>query len=118
MDLARLSSVAYPASSYPVSNRARERAADLVSEIDSARPAPETVERVVQGEVLQRQRTDYSATQDYLKGRLFESAQGADSSAQYNASNRPSSVVGAYLSHTRELIQPGIGRGRQVDYFV
>lgn len=122
MDLARLSSVAYPASGYPVSYRARERVLELVSEADAARPVSEIVERVVHGEVLQRQRTAYSSTEDYLKGRLFDSANSTDASTigrqQRPASHQASLVASAYLNHTRELIQPDIGRGKQVDYFI
>lgn len=132
MDIARLASTSYTAQNYPVPSRGRERVLELVGEIDASRPARETAERVVQGEVLQRQRTAYSSTWDYLGSRVFEGAYGihggginsggADDSAtdtqKQSSSNRSGYAVGAYLSHTREFIQPDIGRGKQVDYFI
>jgi hypothetical protein len=121
MDIARLASSAYTTQNYPVPSRGRERVLELVSEVDASRPARETVERVVQGEVLQRQRTAYSSTWDYLGSRVFEGTYGLDDSATDNhkqSSNQSNQAVGAYLSHTREFIQPDIGRGKQVDYFI
>ena len=124
MDIARLASTSYTAQNYPVPSRGRERVLELVSEIDATRPVRETVERVVQGEVLQRQRTAYSSTWDYLGSRVFEGSYGGgiDDSAtdtqKQSSSNRSGYAVGAYLSHTREFIQPDIGRGKQVDYFI
>jgi len=127
MDIARLASTSYTAQNYPVPSRGRERVLELVSEIDATRPVRETVERVVQGEVLQRQRTAYSSTWDYLGSRVFEGSYGMDSGGiddsatdtqKQSSSNRSGYAVGAYLSHTREFIQPDIGRGKQVDYFI
>ncbi|HWS02660.1 MAG TPA: hypothetical protein VN448_04610 [Gammaproteobacteria bacterium] len=132
MDIARLASTAYTAQNYPVPSRGRERVLELVSEVDASRPARETVERVVQGEVLQRERTVYSSTWDYLGSRLFEGTYGingggmddrglddiATDTQKQSSPNQSGYAVGAYLSHTRELIQPDIGRGKQVDYFI
>ncbi len=122
MDIARLASTAYTAQNYPVPSRGRERVLDLVSEVDASRPARETVERVVQGEILQRERTVYSSTWDYLGSRVFEGSYGMDDSAtdtyKQSSPNQSGYAVGAYLSHTREFIQPDIGRGKQVDYFI
>lgn len=116
MDIARLTSYS---PSYPVPSRSRERALELVSALDTARPARDPVERVVQGEVLQRQRADYSPTQDYLNSRLFDGSHVADAEAQSRSNaGRSGNAVGAYLSHTRELIQPDSKRGKQVDYFI
>jgi len=127
MDIARLASSAYTAQNYPVPSRGRERVLELVTEVDASRPARETVERVVQGEVLQRQRTAYSSTWDYLGSRVFEGSYGIDGGGlddsatdtqKQSSANRSGYAVGAYLSHTREFIQPDIGRGKQVDYFI
>lgn len=122
MDIARLAGTGYTAPNYPVPSRSRERMLELVSEIDAARPARDSVERVVQGEVLQRQRTTYSSTQDYLNSRLFDGTYAADDSAvdaqPRSNTGQSGNAVGAYLSHTRELIQPDVNRGRQVDYFI
>lgn len=123
MDIARLPSAGYAASAYPVpGNRTRERVLELVSEVDAVPRVREPVERIVQGEVLQRQRTAYSSTHDYLNSRLFDGAYVSDEdAAAAEARSNPGQAqraAGAYLSHTRELIQPDINRGRQVDYFI
>ena len=122
MDIARLASTGYTAPNYPVPSRSRERVLEVVSEIDAGRSVRDTVERVVQGEVLQRQRTAYSSTRDYLNNRVFEGAYASDAAAadaqSRSHADRSGNAVGAYLSHTRELIQPDINRGKQVDYFI
>ncbi len=125
MSVARLSNIGYVAPNYPVPSRNRERVLELVTEADTGRAARDTVERgerVVQGEVLQRQRTAYSSTQDYLSSRLLDGAytteDGATDSQQRSASNQSGQALGAYLSHTREFIQPDVNRGKQVDYFI
>lgn len=117
MDIARISNTAYPAPAYPVASRNRERVLDLVADIDAAAKLREPAERVVQGEVLQRQRTAYSSTRDYLGSRLFDGTYVADGEAA-GPQRRAGHAVGAYLSHTRELIQPDVNRGKQVDYFI
>lgn len=122
MEISRLPSAAYSASAYPVPSRNRERVLELVSEVDAIPPAREPVERIVQGEVLQRQRTAYGPTQDYLNSRLFDGAYVSDEErAEAQARANPGQAqraAGAYLSHTREFIQPDINRGKQVDYFI
>ncbi len=119
MDLARISHYGYPAS-YPLANRSRERVLELVAEVEpTPSPRPDR-ERVVQGEVLQRQQTAYSATRDYLNSRVYDGSYANDDSgaSRRPAGNTSAQAVGAYLSHTRELIQPDSGRGKQVDYFI
>ena len=122
MDIARLTSSGITAPGYPVPSRSRERMLELVSEVDAGQPVHDLVERVVQGEVLQRPRTIYSSTQDYLDSRLFEGAYGVDDGSadlrKHSAFSQSSYAVGAYLSHTREFIQPDVSRGKQVDYFI
>ncbi|MBI5041221.1 MAG: hypothetical protein HZB57_08495 [Gammaproteobacteria bacterium] len=125
MNITRLSNTAYTAPSYPVPSRNRERALELVTEADAGRSTRDTVgrgERVVQGEVLQRQRTAYSSTQDYLNSRMLDGSYTMEDSAadsrQRSASSQSGQALGAYLSHTREFIQPDVNRGKQVDYFI
>lgn len=124
MDISRLPSSGLYPSNYPVpasSRGARERAMELVSEVVSIRPVRESAEKVVQGEILQRQRTaQYSSTRDYLNSRLFDGAtfdDMPDSNSRAN-SGAAGRVVGAYLSNTHDLIQPDVNRGQQVDYFI
>lgn len=120
MDIARLPSAGYAA--YPVPSRSRERVLELVSAVEDVPPVREPVERVVQGEVLEHRRTPYSSTQDYLNSRLFDGVYATDEEpADAQARSNPGlaqRAAGAYLSHTRDLIQPDVNRGRQVDYFV
>lgn len=124
MDISRLPSSGLSPSNYPVpagSRAARERALEVVSEVAAIRPLPEPVEKVVQGEILQRQRsTHYSSTRDYLSSRLFDGASIDDMPDGRSGSNPGAAgrVVGAYLSNTHELIQPDVNRGKQVDYFI
>lgn len=122
MDIARLPSTGYATHAYPVPGRSRERVFDLVREVEAPAAAREPAERVVQGEVLQRQRTAYSATQDYLNSRLFdgtyvsdEDAAGTQAHANPGQSQR---AVGAYLSHTQDFILPDVNRGKRIDYFI
>lgn len=118
MDIARIAGASYPTSAYPVPSRSRERVLELVGAADAAADARAPVERVVQGEVLQRQRTAYSATQDYLGSRLFDGAYAETDTPADGRAGGYDRAVGAYLSHTRELIQPDANRGKQVDYFI
>lgn len=122
MDIARLPSIGFIAPNYPVPNRGpagRERVLELVTETAAARPVREPVEKVVQGELLQRQRTAYGPTQDYLNSRLFDGAAEPDTERRARATPGQSDrALGAYLSHTREFIQPDVNRGKQVDYFI
>lgn len=122
MDIARLPSVGYITPSYPAANRGpagRERVLELVTETAAARPAREPAEKVVQGELLQRRRTAYSSTQEYLSSRQFDGTAMAEADRRASANPGQSGrALGAYLSHTREFIQPDVNRGKQVDYFI
>lgn len=124
MDISRLPSSGLYPSNYPLpagSRGARERALELVNEVVSMRPVREPVEKVVQGEILQRQRaTHYSSTRDYLNSRLFDAATLDDMPDTGSRTNPAAAgrVVGAYLSNTPDLIQPDVNRGKQVDYFI
>ena len=122
MDIARLPSVGYITPNAPAAHRGpagRERVLELVTETAAVRPARAPAERVVQGELLQRQRTAYSSTQEYLTSRPFDGSAMAESERRASANPGQSGrALGAYLSHTREFIQPDVNRGKQVDYFV
>lgn len=122
MSIAALPSLGSVTANYPLAPRGpagRERMPEPVTETAAARPVREPVEKVVQGELLQRRRTAYSTTGDYLNNRLFDATADADTERRSRANPGQSGrAVGAYLSHTREFIQPDANRGRQVDYFV
>ncbi len=129
MDVARLP-ISHPyAAGYPAAqagSHARARAVELVTDVAEAGPARDSLERVVptepgeqviQGEVLERTRTQYSSTHDYLNGRVFD-ADGNATPSGHARSSINNAAMGAYLSHTREHILPNANRGRQVDYFI
>jgi hypothetical protein len=124
MDVARLPSTGYSSSAYPLAarnNPGRERVLELVSDVQAATLVREPVERVVQGEVLQRQRSVYGSTKDFLDSRPFEGIHVTDRDMDRQARANPGQAqraLGAYLGHTREFIQPDLNRGKQVDYFV
>ncbi|MFP5507115.1 MAG: hypothetical protein ACLGH6_13030 [Gammaproteobacteria bacterium] len=122
MDIARLPGIGHITPSYPATPRGpagRERVLEPVTETSAARPAREPAEKVVQGELLQRRRAAYSATQDYLNSRWFDATADTDTERRNRANPGQSGrALGAYLSHTREFIQPDVNRGKQVDYFV
>lgn len=119
MDIARLPIANYYASGYPTSPGAktrREPVLELVTEVEPTQRARDSVEKVVQGEVLQRERaTRYSATHDYLHSRSFDGDYSGGRRPDIGHANR---ALGAYQSHTREQIQPNANRGRGVDYFI
>jgi hypothetical protein len=122
MNIAALPSVGYLTPSPTAAQRGpvgRERVLELVTETAAARPAREPAERVVQGELLQRQRAAYSSTREFLDSRLYDGTAAADADRRARANPGQSGrALGAYLSHTREFIQPDVNRGKQVDYFV
>ena len=124
MDVSRLPIIAHgpglPAP--PAGSAQRPRGGEPVAEVAAARRPRDAAEQVIQGELLERSRGErrYSPTGEFLRARLFEAGHDGDT-------GRPSrdadsfagrQAVGAYLSHTRELIQPEANRGTAVDYFI
>lgn len=126
MDIARLplAGGAYPGGLMSAPS-ARQLVLQPVARDEAAHSAASqqtVVEPVLQGEVLSREsvgrdrRSDYSATRDYLNARLFDARRVTpEAAARPGQANR---ALGAYLSHTREQIQPQTPPGRQVDYFI
>ncbi|BAZ94763.1 hypothetical protein TspCOW1_02720 [Thiohalobacter sp. COW1] len=82
----------------------------------------DAAEQAIQGELLERSRSEhrYSPTSDFLRSRLYESGEDAATGQRRGAADNFAGrqAVGAYLSHTRELIQPDANRGTAVDYFI
>ncbi|MFN2309838.1 MAG: hypothetical protein ABR553_08925 [Gammaproteobacteria bacterium] len=120
MDIARLSSLGH-SSPYPSASRGpadRARVLERLTETAAAASVRGPVERVVQGELLQRRNAVYGPTQAFLSNRVFDAAEvGAEYRAHANPGHA-SRALGAYLGHTREFIQPDVNRGKQVDYFI
>lgn len=124
MDISRLPVIAHgyglPA---PAHGASRNRSVDVVTEVAPSRRPRDPVEQVIQGEVLERTRGNrrYSPTGDYLRSRLYDgdySAEDTSSFRQGASAYAGQQAVGAYMAHTRELIQPDINRGTSVDYFI
>jgi hypothetical protein len=78
--------------------------------------AGDAVERVVQGELLQRERTFYQSTRAYLNERSFENALPSDLRA---GAARPSrSAIFHYLNNTRAEAIADLTQGQSVNCFV
>ena len=124
MDVSRLPVIAHgpglPAS--PSGPAQRSRGVEQVLEAAAARRPRDGTEQVIQGELLERSRGEqhYSSTSDYLRARLYEAGDAGAAGRRGGAADSFAGrqAVGAYLSHTRELIQPDANRGTAVDYFI
>lgn len=121
MDVSRLPIIVHgaglPTPSGPAAQRSR--GVEQVIEAAAVRRPRDAAEQVIQGELLQRSRGErrYSPTDEFLRSRQFEA--GADAGHGGGAGSLAGrQAVGAYLSHTRELIQPDANRGTAVDYFI
>ncbi len=73
-------------------------------------------ERVVQGELLQRERTLYQSTRAYLDERNFGSALVGERHA--GAGRQPGSAIFHYLNNTRPEAIADLTQGQTVNYFV
>lgn len=125
MDISRLPVISHgyglPAPSR--GDAARDRSVEPVNEVARNRRPRDPVEQVIQGEVLERSRGErrYSPTSDYLRSRLYEGEYAADEqsgSRKGTSAYAGQHAVGAYMAHTRDLIQPDVNRGTSVDYFI
>lgn len=106
-----------PTGSHAPRNRGVE---PLIQAAGAVRRPGEATEQVIQGELLQRGRGErhYSPTSDFLRSRLYEAGDAAGNGSGAAASSADRQAVGAYLSYTRDLIQPDANRGTAVDYFI
>lgn len=124
MDVSRLPVIAHgpglpaPTGSHAPRNRGVEPLIEAAA--SAARRPGEATEQVIQGELLQRGRGErhYSPTSDYLRSRLYEAGDDAGNGSGAAANSAGRQAVGAYLAHTRDLIQPDANRGTAVDYFI
>ncbi|HSH29585.1 MAG TPA: hypothetical protein VK971_06725 [Thiohalobacter sp.] len=120
MDVSRLPVIAHGAGLPAPANAPaqRSRGGETAIEVAAARRPGAADERVIQGELLERSRGEhrYSPTGDYLRARLHEVGGAAGTGAGGDVAARQ--AVGAYLAHTRELIQPDVNRGTAVDCFI
>jgi hypothetical protein len=92
------------------------RAVESSAASRSGARAGDTVERVVQGELLQRERTYYQSTRAYLNERSFENARPSDCHAR--AGHPSGSAIFHYLNNTRPEAIADLTQGQSVNCFV
>ena len=120
MDISRLPVVPWaPPAKSTYNSSARVASVEDVEPPRSSRRGSrggEGVERVVQGELLQRDRTPYQSTSAYLSERNFENARPSEGNAGAARQNR--SAIFHYLSNTRPEAVSDLTQGQTVNYFV
>ena len=93
--------------------------ADEAPRAHSAGPASQSAagfERVVQGELLERQAARYQSTRAFLAERSMERAQPADRQPASGSQARP--AILSYLSHSRTSSVAELPQGGSVDLLV
>lgn len=120
MDISRLPAAPLlrPASA-TYTSAASPASAEGVGAVRSSRQASrggEAVERVVQGELLQRERTRYQSTRTFINERRFEHASSGE---DQTGAGRPSrTAISHYLNHTRPEALADLTHGTSVNFFV
>lgn len=117
MDVSRLlaAPLARPANT-TYKNSARVTSAEGVDSPAAPHRAARGVERVVQGELLQRERTFYQSTRAYLNERDFENPLPSERQAGIGRQGRTAIVH--YLNNTRPEAIAELTQGQTVNYFV
>ncbi len=69
-------------------------------------------ERVIQGEVLERERADSRTTHDFLQGRTFNQP------GEETVSPTSGRAIGAYQASARVTTAEDVNPARQVDYYI
>jgi hypothetical protein len=118
MEISRLplTSAGRPASTtYTGTTRAAEtEAVAAVSSRPRARSS-EQVERVVQGELLQRERTFYQSTRAFINERDFD--QALSDSGRANVAPRSRAAISLYLNNARPEAVASLAQGQSINYF-
>jgi len=70
--------------------------------------------RVVQGELLQRERNVYQSTQGYINERGQDAGRNAVTGSDYQSR----SAISRYVSHTRPESPGDLTQGRAINFFV
>jgi len=76
----------------------------------------EQVERVVQGELLQRERSVYQSTRAYVNERRFDAA--LQNSAEGGRAPRGRTAISQYLNNTRPETVAELAHGQSINYFI
>lgn len=91
----------------------------VVEPVESSRDisrSGERFERVVQGELLQRERTLYQSTRAFINERTLDHA--VPSEGRSNGGPQSRSAVSLYLNNTRAETIADLTQGRSVNFFV
>jgi len=105
----------------PASVRSSEQTTSVgaAERVEASNPRPRTrgpVERVVQGELLHRERSLYQSTRAFLTERSLDQAQPAERQAQSPEQSRP--AISRYLNNTRPESVAEMTQGRSLNLFV
>jgi len=120
MDLVRLPPTPVPRSAGGSAKHVQQP--DAVESTGRAQPAATrtraagSFERVVQGELLEREAVNYQSTRAFILERSMEGAQPAERQPATLYQTRP--AIARYLNHARPESVPELTRGRSVDLVV
>ena len=120
MDISRLpiSPLARPATS-PLKNTRQAAYAEPVAPVERLKPQTrvgESVERVVQGELLHREGTPYQSTRAFIDERTMDQTQSANHQAEPPGTAR--SAISRYMNNTQPESLSELTRGKAVNFFV
>ena len=120
MDISRLP-VTLPLQQSPASTRTTRQPASVeaVEPVEHIRPRQrtrESFERVVQGELLQKERTPYQSTRGFINERNVGQARPA--AGQREPGSQSHAAIFQYLNNTRPEAISDLTQGKSVNFFV
>ena len=120
MDISRLpiAPLARPAAS-PFRGTQQARPVEVVASVEPSNPRTRTRESsatVVQGELLQRERSPYQSTRAFINERTMDQAQSADHASGSLKKSR--SAISQYMNNTRPESLSELTQGKAVNFFV
>lgn len=121
MDIARLpvTPLVRPTTASVNARQQPEPVRPVAETVDSLNPRPRAAarfEKVVQGELLERERTLFQSTRSFINERSLDQARPAQQEAAPANSSR--SAITHYLSHVRPEPVAELTQGRSLDFFV
>ena len=120
MDISRVP-VALALQSSPVATRTVRQPASVEAVEPVGRAGPrqrtrESFERVVQGELLQKEHLSYQSTRGFVAERNM--GQARSTTEQRDAGNQSRAAIYQYLNNTRPEAIADLARGKSVNFFV
>lgn len=120
MDISRLplAPLVRPASA-AYKSATQTASAEVIEPVESSRSTAnrgDRFERVVQGELLQRERNAYQSTRAFINERALDHA--APSERQDSGGRQSRSAISLYLNNTRPETVADLAQGRSVNFFV